>query len=227
LPVSAVTPTFQPGQTVLHRGFVEDRLVFLRLARVVGHDERGLRLWIPHGTPMVVSLAEDGRGIRDMAFEEWIEQRQELRTSIWRGPNIFMLIPDRTAHSVWWFWDPRDGSFAGWYINLEEPSVCWTDGELSGVDTTDQDLDVWVYPDRSWEWKDEDEVDERSAFPEHYWVRDTAAVRAEGERVVKLVEAGTFPFDGTWQDYRPPAAWSSPVELPDGWDRPRRATPID
>jgi hypothetical protein len=96
--------------------------------------------------------------------------------------------------------------------------VRWDDGTVAGIDIVDQDLDVVVWPDRSWEWKDEGEFAERLAIPEHYWVTDEAAVRAEGERVIKIVEAGQFPFDGTWIDLVPP--WDPPAELPPGWDRP-------
>ena len=91
---------------------------------------------------------------------------------------------------------------------------------MAGVDVVDQDLDVVVRPDRSWQWKDEDEFTERLAFPDHYWVTDEKAVRAEGARVIALAEAGEFPFDGTWCDFVPPADWTSPTELPPGWDRP-------
>jgi hypothetical protein len=211
----------EPGRFVVHRGFVHDRLVFTRLGRVVAHDERGLRLWFAHGTPMAVSLSEDGDGIRDMPFNEWTRQKQKMFTRYWRGPNIFMFIPPGTAHSVWWFWEPG-GTFVGWYINLEEPSVLWEDDGVFGVDTTDQDLDLWVNPDRTWAWKDEDEFEERLQFPEHYWVPDPGAVRAEGERMTKIVEAGLFPFDGTWCDFTPDPAWVNPLELPVGWDRPRQ-----
>jgi Protein of unknown function (DUF402) len=121
---------------------------------------------------------------------------------------------------VQWFWN-AGGDFVGWYVNLEEPGVCWDDGRSAGVDITDQDLDVWVYPDRSWRWKDEDELAERLAYPEHYWVSDAAAVRAEGERMIALAEAGEFPFDGTWTDFRPDPGWTLPAKLPPGWQRPR------
>jgi predicted RNA-binding protein associated with RNAse of E/G family len=122
---------------------------------------------------------------------------------------------------VWWFWDD-DGQFECWYVNLEERAVRWDDGAVSGVDVVDQDLDVVVAPDHSWRWKDEDEFAERLAFPEHYWVRDEAAVWAEGRRVIKIAEAGEFPFDGTWTDFVPDPSWRVP-ELPAGWDR--RAAP--
>ena len=105
-------------------------------------------------------------------------------------------------------------------MNLERPAIRWSDEHsTSGVDVTDQDLDIQVAPDRSWNWKDEEEFLGRLAIPEHYWVEDEAAVRAESERVVKEIEAGEFPFDGTWIDFMPPPRWELPALEP-GWDRP-------
>jgi Protein of unknown function (DUF402) len=212
--------TFAPGRQVLHRQFTGDSLAFLRSGRVIAHDERGLRLWIPHGGPMALTRTPDGRGLRDMPFRDWISADRALVETSWWGPNIMMLLPPGAAHSVWWFWD-RAGRHVAWYVNLEEPAVTWDDGMAAGVDNTDQDLDVWVYPDRQWEWKDAHELTERLAHPEHYWVSDEAAVWAEGRRLIALAEAGEFPFDGTWVDFRPDPAWIAPASLPPGWDRPR------
>ncbi|CAO5237383.1 DUF402 domain-containing protein [Frankia sp. AgKG'84/4] len=217
--IRAAAP-YTPGEIVVHRSFTTKRLVFVRTGHVVGHDERGLRLWIPHGCPMAVELSADGRGLRDMPFAEWIRQPTVMTTSVWRGPNIFMLVPSQGANSVWWFWDWQ-GRFVRWYINLEQPATTWRRDGLLGVDTTDHDLDVWVTPEHQWEWKDEHELAERLAYPGHYWVADPAAVRAEGERLLRLVEAGAFPFDGTWTDFRPDPAWGMPDTLPAGWDGPR------
>ncbi len=216
----AAAAPYTPGEVVVHRSFTTKRLVFVRTGHVVGHDERGLWLWIPHGCPMAVELSADGRGLRDMPFAEWIRQPTVMTTTVWRGPNIFMLIPPRGANSVWWFWDWQ-GRFVRWYINLEEPAVAWRHDDLVGVDTTDHDLDLWVTPERTWEWKDEHELEERLTYPDHYWVPDPDAVRAEGERLLRLVEAGTFPFDGTWTDFQPDPTWRTPDALPAGWDRPR------
>jgi hypothetical protein len=222
---TASGPRLRAGRLILHRHFVRERLTFVRTGYVVAHDELGLRLWLPHGGPMAATMTADGLGLRDMAFGEWIGRTTELTAMRWRGPNIFMFIPTGQAHSVWWFWDSA-GDFGGWYVNLEEPGVCWDDSTddapgTAGFDITDQDLDVWVYPDRSWAWKDEDELAERLAFPDHYWVSDEAPVRAEGLRMIALAEAGTFPFDGTWVDFRPDPAWRAPQALPPGWQRPR------
>jgi hypothetical protein len=39
--------------------------------------------------------------------------------------------------------------------------------------------------------------------------------------MVPVIEAGRFPFDGTWCDYRPDPQWTIPGPVAAGWDRPR------
>jgi len=214
------TIRFTPGQVILHRQFTGERLVYVRATRVVEHDERGLRLWIPRNTAMSLTLTADGRGLRDMPFAEWVKVERKLTERRWQGPDVFMFMPPGAAHSVLFFWYPAD-EFFGWYVNLEEPGVLWQDETAAGIDICDQDLDIWVDRDRTWSWKDEHELAERLAFPEHYWVSDEQAVRAEGLRVAEKIEKGEFPFDGTWCDFRPDPSWTVPDSLPPGWDRPR------
>jgi hypothetical protein len=213
---------FQPGQVVLRRCFQRGQTISsVAYGRVVSDDERGLLLWIADGSPLAWLMPVDERSPHRMPFPELLRAPKRLEQRAWQGGGILILMPSRTAHSVWWFWrDARDG-FSGWYVNLEAPATRWCDGDVAGVDTVDQDLDIVVRPDRSWQWKDEEDFAERNAYPEHYWVDDPAAVRAEGERLVKLIEAGGFPFDGTWCDFRPDQAWMVPDEFPVGWDRPR------
>jgi hypothetical protein len=209
-----------PGEIVVHRQFTGERLVCVRTARVVAHDEAGLRIWIPTGSPGLDWKALDGRGIRDMPFAEWVRTPRELAPRPWSGPDILMFFPIGVAHSVWWFWKP-DGAFANWYVNLEEAGVWWRDSEAAGIDVCDQDLDIVAGPDRAWQWKDEEEFAERLGHPEHYWVADAEEVRAEGGRAVALIEAGAFPFDGTWCDWRADPSWTRPPAVPEGWQRPR------
>ena len=209
---------FTPGREVLYRNIEGPRLASVRPCRVISDDDRGLLLWLASGAPVVIEVAKDGRGIRDMPFSEWIGLPTELRHETWQGPGVLKFIPPDADHSVWFFRDDQ-GAFAGWYVNLEERALRWDDGSVAGVDVIDQDLDVVVRPDRSWVWKDEDEFTERLAFPDHYWVHDEAAVRAEGLRVIRLVEAGEFPFDGTWTSFQPSPLWPVPSSLPSGWDR--------
>jgi hypothetical protein len=210
---------FAPGQVIVHRNTRHSRIAFARPVRVVSDDERGLLLWMARGTPAVNEVVLDGRGTRAMPFSEWITHRYRLSVGAWQGPGILLFFPPGADHSVWWFWND-DWQFECWYVNLEERALRWRDRGVAGVDVVDQDLDVVVAPDRTWEWKDEDEFTERLAFPDHYWVADEQAVRAEGHRVIKKIEAGEFPFDGTWTDFRPDPSWTVPDSLPDGWNRP-------
>jgi hypothetical protein len=211
---------FAPGRLIFHRNISPVRTGWVRLARVVADDDRGLLLWVAPRSPVITQVAADGRGIRSMPFAEWVTLPHRLRIGTWNGPGILKLHPPGAAHSVWWFRSPETGEFSGWYVNLEEPAVRWDDRGAAGVDVVDQDLDVWVPPDRAWRWKDEDEFAERLALPEHYWVPDADAVRAEGKRVIAQVEAGEFPFDGTWTDFAPDPAWEVPASMPSGWERP-------
>jgi len=211
---------FEPGRIVLHRHFQGARLGLLKTALVVADDERGLLLWVPRGAPMLDRKAVDGRGLRAMPFREWIITETKLWETTWRGPGILKVLPPGEDYSVWLFRSDL-GQFRGWYVNLEEAGVRWDDGAVAGVDIVDQDLDIWVEPDRRWSWKDEEEFAERLAFPGHYWVADGDAVRAVGERVVKQIEAGEFPFDWSLREIRPPALWTGPAGVPAGWDRPR------
>ncbi|NUT35151.1 MAG: DUF402 domain-containing protein [Hamadaea sp.] len=213
-------PRFAPGRVVLHRHFQGPKLGLVKTALVVADDERGLLLWVPRGAPMRDRKAVDGRGLRAMPFSEWLVTETKLWETTWRGPAILKLLPPGEAHSVWHF-RGEDGGFRGWYVNLEEAGVRWDDGDVAGVDIVDQDLDLWVEPHRSWSWKDEEEFAERLAYGADYWVRDGDAVRAEGERVVKRIEAGEFPFDGGLLGVTGDPEWSGPAEMPAGWDRPR------
>lgn len=210
---------FAEGRTVLYRNTQFGRLVALWPGRVISDDDRGLLLWLAPGSAMASEISTEGRLIRQMPFTEWVTLDRVLRTHTWSGPGILQFIPAEGDHSVWFFRD-AEGTFQSWYVNLEDHAIRWDDGDLAGVDVIDQDLDIVVDPDRTWRWKDEDEFTERLALPEHYWVPDEQAVREEGRRVVKLIEAGAFPFDGTWTDFRPDPSWPVPAVLPPGWDRP-------
>jgi hypothetical protein len=214
-----VSITFERGEPVLRRHFQRDLLSRVWAGHVAADDEHGLWLWVPSGAAYVDLGAADGRHLRELDFAEWPTVPKRFDDTPWRG-RMLMLHPREAHYSAWLFFTP-DGAFDRWYVNLELPSIRWRDATAAGVDTVDYDLDVIVRPDLSWHWKDEEEFELRLRHPEVYWVDDEAAVRAEGERLIKLAEAGQFPFDGTMTDFRPDPAWPVPATLPAGWDRPR------
>jgi Protein of unknown function (DUF402) len=210
--------TWSPGETIVLQEVWRDRVWAARPMVVVRDEGDLLVLWFPKGTSWKAPTTppdwprEPNRGVRlatCAARGEWA-----LRDLLWEVDTL-SLTRAGDWHSVWVSW-PEDGSDWGWYINLQRPFR----RSPIGLETMDLALDVLINLDRSWRWKDEDESTERLAFPDHYWVRDEAAVRAEGWRVVKQIEAGDFPFDGTWTDFQPDPSWVTPTELPAGWDRP-------
>jgi protein associated with RNAse G/E len=205
---------FKPGQIVLRRYFRGSRYTFVKPMRVVRDDESGLLLWMPAGSEFAVLTDTDGKTQHDLPLDEMRDP--QLVRKVWQENGILVLMPREAAYSIWWFFN--ENGFLGWYVNLETPATRHDDG----VDTTDLVLDVWVEPDRRWQWKDEDELASRTGRPLYFDRAEATAIRAEGQRLIDLAEAGAFPFDGTHIDFKPDPAWS-PLDLPTGWDRPSPA----
>jgi hypothetical protein len=125
---------------------------------------------------------------------------------VWDRTHVLRFMGDGDEHTVEIFWDV-DWRLLGWYVNLQAP-VKIANGRF---DTTDWALDVWVEPDGSWSWKDEDDFERAQQLG----VLDSeaaASVRAVGERVV---EDRHWPTG--WEDWRPPTTWR-PLSLPTDWD---------
>lgn len=131
----------------------------------------------------------------------------KLTVRAWQG-DVLILMPPKATHSVWWFFE--EGTFSGWYVNLEAPYR----RRHNSVETKDLVLDIVVTPQRQWEWKDTDEFDLRLGHPLYFDLTEVDAIRAEGERLITLIEAGDFPFDGTYTRFRPDPDWP-PTRLSD------------
>ncbi|MEV4822357.1 DUF402 domain-containing protein [Micromonospora sp. NPDC049274] len=190
---------FEPGK-IINRRYLRGRwCTWVQPMRVIADNEDGLLLWHPAGSDFARLVDADGSTQHEVTVDQMRDPKLTVLT--WKTYDILVLMPPQAAYSVWWFF--RDGAFTGWYVNLETP--CHR--QPNGVDTTDLILDIVVTPDRRWEWKDVDEFDGRIGNP-LYFDRATAdAVRAEGERLIKLIAAGDFPFDGTYTDFRPDQHW--------------------
>ena len=209
-----------PGRTVYLRHWQRDQLGLLFPIQVVDQRSDGLLLWAPAGTQGWHLNMPDGRTMNQTPLQEWSAvQRVPVKHTVTHG--ALSWHPVGLGYSIRWFFD-SEGAFYGWYANLEAPAVIGHDGGLTVIDTVDWDLDVVIHPDRTWEWKDEDEFAARLAMRDAYWVDDEVRVRGAGMDVIKLVETGRFPFDGTWCNFRPNPTWPTiPSDLPAGWNRPR------
>ncbi len=167
-------------------------------ARVVADTDALVALWIPP----------------DAEYRAWHRPPGEPRRLVparWRRETLRLMFPG-AAHSVWCSWESPGRRFRMYYVNFEEPFR----RTAIGFDTNDHALDIVVWPDFRWEWKDFDEFEALAASG--VFTPDFArAVRAEADGVLAAIERRAAPFDGGWVGWRPPAEWTVP-ELPAGWD---------
>jgi Protein of unknown function (DUF402) len=163
-----------------------------------------MTLWLAPET-QVRWAGVNGRNIREVSLDERFTGEWGTVPHTWRGTGVVIHARPGRAHSIWHFFD--DGGFRGWYVNLEAP---WRRTPI-GWDTDDHELDIWVEPDGSWQWKDTDDL--AAAVKLGFYTREHAdAIRTEGDRVI-----AEQPWPTGWEDWRPNPAWAPP-ELPEDWD---------
>ena len=204
---------FAPGETILVHEVWRDRVWAARPMTVVEDDGERVALWFPKGTiwkrpiPPSTHPVSGDRGerlARCLALDEWI-----FEDALW-DVSTLVLAQFGDWHAIWVSW-LDDGEQWGWYVNLQEPlrrTRC-------GFETMDLTLDVLIENDRSWRWKDEDELETFVAMG----VYDDALVerlRAEGLRVARRAERNEPPFSKAWKTRRPAPATPLPV-LFDDW----------
>jgi hypothetical protein len=193
---------FEPGRTIVRRYVRGAWRTWEQAMRVVRDDADGLLLWQPVGGDFAILVDADGNSPHDVSPDEMREPRRDVRA--WKHFDVLILMPPDAAYSVWWFF--RDDAFAGWYVNLESPYTRHPDG----VQTVDHVLDIITDEQGRWQWKDEDEFAARLGHPLYFDAGGAAAIRAEGERLTKLLDAREYPFDDTHTGFRPGPAWPVP-----------------
>lgn len=203
-----------PGDQVLwrYRANGRDRIHICRPVTVVQDTDELLAVWLAADTRCVKPRLADGTEIHHEPLSTRYTKPRALAQCRWLGTGVLKLARPADPWSVWLFWD-RGWRFRNWYVNLEEPRVRWS----GGVDSEDHFLDIAVYPDRSWEWKDEDEfaqAQRAGLMPP----RQAARVRSAGRSAVRAITAWTAPFRDGWEDWRPDPNWPVP-ELPVDWHR--------
>ena len=206
--------SFAAGENVVVQEVWRDRVWSARPMIVAQDDGDLIALWFPKGTawkrpvpPSTHPSARDRgeRLARCLVKGEWVFVDTEWDVS------TLVLVRGDDWHAVWVSW-LDDESPWGWYVNLQQPIR----RTPLGFATMDLALDVLVANDRTWRWKDEDELE---TFV-NMGVLDgelAARVREEGLRVARRAERNEPPFSEPWQDWRPEPSWTRP-ELPAGWD---------
>ena len=184
---------WRPGDVVTWREAWRGTTYFEAPVRVVEDSERRFVFFLAEGTRY--GLPSGGWPFADA--HPWAQR------GAWRGHGLLVQHRPGAAHTIWHFWRGEKREFAGWYVNMQEPLRRAADT----FETQDQELDIWVEPDGTWRWKDEQELEDsvsRGRFTE----QEVAAIRAEGERVL-----AEWPFPTGWEEWQPDPSWPVP-ELP-------------
>ncbi|MFE9609119.1 DUF402 domain-containing protein [Streptomyces sp. NPDC006012] len=203
-----------PGSHILWR-YRENGGEHVHIARpvtVVRDDADLLAVWLAPGTECVKPVLADGTPVHVEPLESRYTRPRTVQRDHWFGTGVLKLARPAEPWSVWLFWEPG-WQFKNWYVNLEEPLARWE----SGVDSEDHFLDISVYPDRSWHWRDEDEF--AQAQRDGLMDADQAErVRRAGRSALEVIRAWGPPFSEGWQHWRPDPSWGVP-SLPEDWDR--------
>jgi hypothetical protein len=136
----------------------------------------------------------------------------KLHDVVWDYGHTVLLTWPGVGHAVHVMWD-RQQKFVGWYINIQEPLR----RTHLGFNFLDQELDVVVSPDLKWRWKDTDHLKRAQAIG-LFSAAQVSAIWEEAQRAIARIQSRAVPFDGSWNDWRPPPNWHPP-RLPEGWDQ--------
>ena len=156
-----------------------------------------VELWVLAGTPTKVS-----RPLNSAQPKPWRRGEWELVDAVWSRWNALFVIEPGAWHATWAWWTPA-WDFLGWYVNFQEPLV----RTATGFDHRDLQLDIVVQPDRTWRWKDEDDL-ERSIETGVISAERAARTRSEAEAVIPLIERRVYPFTTEIESRRPDPFWS-------------------
>ncbi|MDE0026043.1 MAG: DUF402 domain-containing protein [Spirochaetaceae bacterium] len=178
-------------------------------AVVVEDSAERVMLYVPHGVHWLGPAVPSGDRVKMIRAFAKGERVIALDMIPWRNHVLHILLPGR-PFSVWLFWS-SEWEFLFYYVNLETPFTRST----VGFDTCDHVLDICVRPDRTWYYKD---LDELEVCVEVGLMSAAMAtdVRRDAGQAVALIEAWQPPFDAGLEHWRPSPAWPLPL-LPAGW----------
>jgi hypothetical protein len=218
---------WQYGDVVIVRYPEEDRMTRVYLASttspvrsvtgwphiVLSDTDERVAVYMPEGTPRW----------------RWNVEEQRFRASrLSVGASVRLFFPGK-RYEVTMFYDPGSGlgrapwvqeffgeaqpqgCFYGWKVDISSPFA----RTRVGFDMIDEVLDIVVRPNRTYYWRDEDELSQlvQAGF---YSEAEAERLCEAGREVIELVEQREPPFDDDWTQWVPPLDLVM-TEAPEGW----------
>ncbi len=205
---------WNPGDVVVLRYRRNNPGDVIEPVRVVHDGDDYIALYLAVGTPIKGQATRDGQRLtREIPFVEREGMIGGFADWTWTTNHVLMLHQPGRMSTTMLFWRDPDWVLRNWYGNIQAP----LQRTAIGFDTADYLLDVWIDPDMSWSWKDEDEWE---LAREHGLIAPDILdeVRREGERIIADAEARAWPFNAGFESWRPDPSWTAPSSLPDSWD---------
>jgi hypothetical protein len=203
----------QFGDKILVRYFGSDgrQQMTLPMRIVEDRDDRTVA-WLVANSEITYWTTLDGRDPRSFPLNKLFQQTLVAKRRRWTGPGILrVLLPDVPYQIIHFWYD--DGAFRGWYINFEQPYQ----RRGASFDSIDWHVDLWLFPDGTHEWKDEDEADAAVAAGV-LRIEELSRARIMGQALLDD-RAALLKKAGEWRHFVPPVEWT-PLDLPTDWDHP-------
>ena len=189
---------FGAGEQIEARFLLDEDPLIVMPSRVVEDRPDRFMHCMRAGTQYRIRPQANGSRIpRVVDIETYRTMDTVLDSTIWRQHALAITAPGQ-ASGVRVLFDAESWASRGWYVNLQQPLTRMA----TGFSTVDDFLDIVVTVDGTWQWKDEDELElaiERGRVGD----MEATAIRAEGERMVRLIEQRAWPFDRSLPDWRP------------------------
>lgn len=202
--------------------------------RVIASTSDLLAGWVPAGTRSVYAtnrgLPETAGLTRDQRKLLALQDLNVRACEFFETPGkLGIFRPDRWSRTNLGF-DVDDGHFLGWYVDFQLP----VEPTATGLVTKDLVLDLWITPDRAWEWKDRDDLD--VAISDGLIAPGVRAdLDDEARRILAELDRHDHPFTNELTGFRPDPDWPLPVlpgthgwggdawSVPAGWRAERRS----
>lgn len=212
-----MTKSWLPGETVALRGIYNQRVWYMQSPLVVQDDADEVVLLLMPGAECAATEeyihGKHGASGRYDRWGNYLREHRNMQNYLWHTNRLLILLEPEKYYSTMLFWEQSSDSFLGYYVNFQLP---FRRGPL-GFDNLDLELDLFVVPTFEWTWKDVETYRQGidSGIIRQEWAD---GIEAAKEEIFTNIENRSYPFDGSWLDWRPDPAWQPP-KLIQNWDK--------